>query len=394
VLIRLVEGIKVTDEESLRQQVLKARIHLDWMNIDQTFMVDASSTNTEGLSQQYLALVVKDGLCDAFREEHDGKRPNVDRTSPDVRIFAKVESGRLWLSIDTSGRPLHQRGYRKETTHEAPLKEQLAAGLLAIAGWQDFCFHLQENIDSNSIEKFYFERDVQSVEDESKRKIPSRIPFSGFFHDPMCGTGTLAIEAALMLKQRFIRKSWEDFSLRNLFPFKDKKEAFENCVKRINSLELSTEQVVKLLKSYRDQNFPELQGVTSSLPCIAADKAISACEETKKGAQAAGVSDLIQVLQQDFFEDALPNQLAVPGTITIMNPPYDKRLAADPINDYKKIGDSLKRRFSDCMGWVVSANLTGMKSIGLRPTRNMIVYNGSMESKFCQYVVYGKRTQE
>jgi putative N6-adenine-specific DNA methylase len=383
---------------------MDAAIHRDWMTCEQSFAVESSVTETDGLSQQYLALLIKDGICDAFRATSGGKRPNVDRANPDIRIFAKVERGRLWLSVDTSGRPLHQRGYRTPIheapgNHDAPMKEQLAAGILAHAGWQDFCWHVQDcqrrGVYSpfvwNRVEIASATRNTRDRESTKPRRIPVSIEALGVLAVPMCGSGTIAIEGALMLKNRYVRKNWQDFGFSQLLPFAKKEQIqtqFADLTRSMENAELSHESIrTTLLEMHRQSSSLSSAQPTSQLSShlvLASDNQPTACELTRRSARLAGVDDIVSVTDEDFTESNGPGA----GALVMLNPPYEKRMHSGMGSDYGWIGDTLKHRYTGAITWIVSANGPAMKTVGLRPTRNVTVYNGALESKLCQYILY------
>jgi 23S rRNA G2445 N2-methylase RlmL len=400
VLVRLIEGLSVAGETATRQAAMDAGIHLDWMSCTQSFAVESSVTETDGLSQQYLALLIKDGICDAFRATSGGKRPNVDRANPDIRIFAKVERGRLWLSVDTSGRPLHQRGYRTPIheapgNHDAPMKEQLAAGILAHAGWQDFCWHVHEcqrrGVTSpfvwNRVEIASAARGTRYQESTKPRRIPISIEALGVLAVPMCGSGTIAIEGALMLKNRYVRKTWQDFGFSQLLPFAQKEQIqtqFAALTRSMENSELSLAAIQKTLSAMHTQSQAQPASPLTSYFVLASDNQPTACELTRRSARLAGVDDIVNVTEEDFNETDGPGA----GALVVLNPPYEKRMHSGMGSDYRWIGDTLKHRYTGAVTWIVSANGPAMKTVGLRPTRNVTVYNGALESKLCQYILY------
>lgn len=404
VLVRLVDSLAVAGETATRQAAIDAAIHLDWMTCDQSFAVESSVTETDGLSQQYLALLIKDGICDAFRATSGGKRPNVDRANPDIRIFAKVERGRLWLSVDTSGKPLHQRGYRTTIheapgNHDAPMKEQLAAGILAHAGWQDFCWHVQDCQRRGSFSPFVWNRveiasaaqNTRDRESDKPRRIPVSIEALGILDVPMCGSGTIAIEGALMLKDRYVRKEWHDFGFSRLLPFVRAEQAqtqFAEITRSMESTELSQEAlritILEMHKHGGGESTGQFNFENSGHFVIASDIQTTACELTRSSARLAGVDDIVSVTVENFTESNGPGA----GALVVLNPPYEKRMHSGMGSDYRWIGDTLKHRYTGAITWIVSANGPAMKTVGLRPTRNVTVYNGALESKLCQYILY------
>jgi putative N6-adenine-specific DNA methylase len=117
---------------------------------------------------------------------------------------------------------------------------------------------------------------------------------------------------------------------------------------------------------------------------VASDNQPTACELTRRSARLAGVDDIVSVTEEDFTESNGPGA----GALVVLNPPYEKRMHSGMGSDYRWIGDTLKHRYTGAITWIVSANGPAMKTVGLRPTRNVTVYNGPLESKLCQYILY------
>ncbi len=383
VLIKLVDGVRVSSKQEVYEAAQSAQIPLRWMTLQHTFSIDAVSLDAHNISQRYLAMVVKDAICDAFREETGGRRPSVEKQNPDVKVFVKLEGGRLFISLDSSGRPLHERGYRRETRHEAPLKEHLAAGLLTLSGWFAFSQHLRKHPD----QKFEWSRiDSKSPLPEKKRKIPASVPFSGNFLDPMCGTGTLPIEAALMLCNRRLRKHAADFAFSKLVPFSSEEVLSQLRLlgDQLGREEFESSEVRERLQAYRESFFPSAEGESQEKPIVGSDHEKSFVLEAESCARAAGVSGVVHFQMKDFREATQ----ACSGTQIVMNPPYDKRLQVGLPEGYRELGNSFKRLYPGSAAWVVSGDSQLLKTMGLRPTRRMPVYNGQIEARFCQYVMY------
>lgn len=315
VLIPIAE-FTVNNEQELYQ---KAKM-VDWesfFNLEQTFAIDGTTSGTLFTHSKYAALKLKDAIADQFRAKYN-KRPNVDVDNPTVRFNVRIAQDKCTISLDSSGEPLTRRGYRINTTI-APLNEGLAAGLILFSGWD-------------------------------KKQA---------FIDPMCGSGTIAIEAALLatntapgLLRTFNFQNWSDYE----------------------------EKLWLSIKEDAKQAIIETSGIK------AFDNNLTALRAARENAERAGMKNNIQFELADFTRssDEFDNAVAV------MNPPYGERLNADrdisPF--YKSIGTQLKQRFTNCKVWVLTSSESGMKSIGLRPSKRIKLFNGALECKFLGFDIY------
>ncbi len=245
--------------------------------------------------------------------------PNVDLDFPTLRVNIHIENETCNVSLDSSGQSLHKRGY-KTATNIAPINEVLAAGLLLLSGW-----------------------DGQSD-----------------FMDPMCGSGTILIEAAMIAcnippnlnRKEFAFEKWKDWDV-DLF------EKIEESV----------------LKKVREFHF-SIQGY---------DTAPSAVSKAIDNIENANLSDYIKVKQQDFFASVKQNDRHLH---MVFNPPYGERLNIDMPAFYKEIGDTLKQSYPGTEAWFITSNLESIKHVGLRPSRKIKLFNGALESKFLKYEIY------
>ena len=283
-----------------------------------TIAIDSAVNSNFFTHSKYAALKIKDAIVDQIRETQ-GKRPNVELKNPTFRLNIHIEHNNCTILLDSSGESLHKRGYRIHGG-EAPLNEVLAAGMILLSEW---------NKDSN-------------------------------FVDPMCGSGTLAIEAALLAKNllpNINRKhlgfmNWKDFD-QNLF----------NEVKS---------ELIKNEKMF-------------SHKIIASDISKKAIDAAKENSKAANVLEDIEFIENDFKN--LKHNLKS-GTI-ITNPPYDERIKIDNIKEfYKEFGDTLKNNFTGFDVWILSANSEALKNIGLRTSKRLHLFNGALESRFYKYQIY------
>ncbi len=265
---------------------------------------------------QYVALKTKDAIVDQIRN-NTGRRPDVDTQHPDLRISVHINDQTVDVSIDSSGEPLFKRGYRQET-NIAPINEVLAAGLILLSGW-----------------------DQRSQ-----------------FIDPMCGSGTIAIEAAMIAA--------------NIAPNLNRPEfGFEKWPNYDNALfEAIQESCLKKMR--------EFEG-----PIIARDADGYTLEKAKENVKNANLTDFIKLEKGDFFKDSQSAE-----TFLMFNPPYDERIEIDTESFYKSIGDALKQRYAGSTAWMITGNLEALKYVGLRPSRKIKMYNGKLEARFVKYEMY------
>ena len=304
------------------QDVYKVMLDIPWedyMTNDHTFAIRATVMMQRAQNSMYVAQKAKDGLVDRFRNR-TGSRPSVDKDFPDVSIHLYVNDKFLEVSLDSSGASLHQRGFRT-ITNIAPINEVLAAGMLLLSGW---------NGESD-------------------------------FLDPMCGSGTLLIEAAMIAC--------------NIPPSLNRKEfAFQKWLDWDNDLYTKIEE--SALKKVRE--FPyRIKGY---------DKAPSAVRKAQQNVQNANLSEFITISQDDFFHTE--KQQPEKTLHMVFNPPYGERLPIDVNIFYKRIGDTLKQSYASTNAWFITSNLDALKFVGLRPSRKIKLFNGKLESKLVKYELY------
>jgi putative N6-adenine-specific DNA methylase len=292
----------------------------DYISLSQTLAVDAVAGNSGLDHTQFISRVVKDAIVDRFREKR-GRRPDVDPRNPTVRINAHIVSDLCTLSIDTSGERLHRRGYRPDFGTPAPLKETLAAGILLLSGY-----------------------------DGTQPLI-----------DPMCGSGTLLVEAALIA--------------RNIAPgLLGRRFAFMGHLSFDRPLWLAH------IDEAREQISPDAGEAISG-----ADVDETAVRAASAAVQGAGVDDLVRLRRADAADLA-----GREGGILVANPPYGERLGElDKLaKTYTALGDALKRR---CRGMTAHL-LVGSKflagKIGLHPKSREVLWNGGIECRLLHYDLY------
>jgi putative N6-adenine-specific DNA methylase len=296
---------------------LYALVHaIDWsahFGPERTLRVDVAATHSPLASLAFATLRVKDAVCDRFRAER-GVRPSIDKRAPDVRVHAHLAEAEATVYLDTSGEALFKRGYRRGA-EEAPLRENLAAGLLSLARW-----------------------------------TPDR-PLL----DPMCGSGTIATEAALIAADRAP-------GLARRFGFQ-----------KLAWYDGPTWQ--RLRQAARDRVRP----APAAPSIVASDIAPAAIASTSSHLRAAGVEAFVHVERADVLTRAAP----APAGLLLANPPYGVRLAeaGELASFYPRLGDALKRHFG---GWTVglfTGDLRLAKLIGLKPDQRTPLWNGAIECR-------------
>lgn len=316
-VIKPIATFKAFDEDQLYNEIGKINWS-EYMGLNNTFSIDGITSYSNITHSKYLALKTKDAIVDQFREKF-GKRPSVNKDYPDLSINVRIFKNECTVSLDSSGESLHKRGYRK-ATGPAPLNEVLAAGLIQMSGW---------NANSN-------------------------------FIDPMCGSGTIPIEAALLalnipagfFREDYAFKKWKDFDA----------ELWEG------------------IKNKAKENKKEFK-----YKIWGSDWSGRILTTAKENVASAGLENEITI-KTSFFDDLEPPE---GGGFILTNPPYGERIKThDIIKLYKGIGDSLKQKYSGFTAWVLSGNMDALKFVGLRPSRNIIVFNGPIECRFAKFEIY------
>jgi putative N6-adenine-specific DNA methylase len=266
---------------------------------------------------------VKDAIVDWWME-HGGARPNVQLTNPDLYLNVHIAGNQLTISLDSSGESLHKRGYRVANT-QAPINEALAAGMLLLAGWKG----------------------------------------QSDFYDPMCGSGTLLIEAALIARniapgvyrKGFAFEKWANFDA----------DLFEDVYN----------------DDSRERDFHH--------KIYGSDAGFYAVQAAQKNVQSANLQRDIEVKQIRVQELRLSEGgRSTEDALVMMNPPYGERLSQDKdvLRLYQDIGTALKHQFSGATAWIISSNEDALKCVGLRPAKRIRLVNGDLECLFNQYVLF------
>ena len=325
------EKSKVKPEDWLYELVNE----IDWaqyMTVDTSFAIDATVYSETFRNSRFVTYRVKDAIADYWTRK-EGKRPNVSTQEPELLINVHIANEQVTVSLDSSGESLHKRGYRVANT-EAPINEALAAGMLLMAGWKG----------------------------------------QSDFYDPMCGSGTLLIEAALIarniapgvFRQSFAFEKWRDFDAElwsDIYNDDSAEREFTHKIYGSDASFYAIQQATKNIKSAGVQKDIELRQIR--MEEIKNPFSLS-CEEGE-----GGVSPLV-----------------------MLNPPYGERLASNKDMEelYAKIGTVLKHQFTGATAWIISSNAAAMKCIGLKPTKKYRLLNGELDCQFNQYELFaGKR---
>lgn len=316
-VLKPITSFKIYSEEDLYREINNMAWE-DYLENNETLAVDATVHSEKFTHSQYISLKTKDAIVDRFRDR-TGQRPSVDLDYPTLRINIHIEKEFCTVSLDSSGQSLHKRGY-KSATNIAPINEVLAAGMLLHSGWDGQCD----------------------------------------FMDPMCGSGTILIEAAMIacnIPPNLNRKE---------FGFEKWKDWDEDLFEKIQE---------SVLKKARDFHFT-IKGY---------DKAPSAVQKAKDNIDNANLSEFITVEHEDFFKTEKQTERHLH---MVFNPPYGERLTIDMPEFYKSIGDTLKQNYPGTHAWFITSNLEAIKHVGLRPSRKIKLFNGSLESKLLKYEIY------
>ncbi len=325
-ILKPYKSFKVRNEQDLYDQIQK--IHWEeFLFTDKTFAINSTVSNSTFTHSHYVSLKTKDAIVDYFRDKY-GKRPSIDLKHPDLYINIHIQNNQCTVSFDSSGESLHKRGYR-DRTNIAPINEALAAGLILLAGY-----------------------------DGTQNLI-----------DPMCGSGTILIEAAMIAvnfppnlnRNEFAFEKWSDFD-------------------------------VDLFEKIQDSLIAKIRDTSAKI--VGYDKAPSAVKKAQDNIKNADFSEFVTVEKQDFFTSTHPFEGE--KTLVLFNPPYGERLQVDIPVFYSKIGDTLKQGYSGVDAWLITSDFQhGLKKVGLRTSKKIQLYNGALECRFVKYEMYrGTRKQK
>jgi putative N6-adenine-specific DNA methylase len=317
-ILKPIRTFRIRNEQDLYDQIYK----MPWdsyMTENGTLAVDATVHSRTFTHSKYVALKTKDAIVDKFRED-TGTRPNVDLRFPDLKVNVHIDKEVCTVSLDSSGESLHRRGY-KTATNIAPINEVLAAGLILLSGW-----------------------DGQSD-----------------FMDPMCGSGTILAEAAMiacnippnLMRKEFAFERWQDWDV----------DLFEKIEE-------------SLLNKTRDFHYR----------ILGYDKSPSAIQKATENIKNAHLDEFVSVKHEDFFktQKAGEDKLHM-----VFNPPYGERLESLNVEEfYGNIGTTLKHGYPDTNAWFITSNMEALKYVGLRPSRKIKVFNAKLEARLLKYEMY------
>ena len=305
-----------TDADDLYEQVKG----YDWsqiMTVKTTFAIDVTAFGDEFSHSRFVTYRVKDAIADYFMER-EGQRPSIRVTNPDIRLDVHINGDEVTLSLDSSGDPLFKRGWRVAQT-DAPINEVLAAGILKLSGWDGQCDLI----------------------------------------DPMCGSGTFVVEAALMalninpgvFRKQYAFQNWPDYDA----------ELFSSI--------------------YNDDS----QEREFNHKIYGYDIAHQAIAISKANVKSAGVGKVVELAQRDIADwEEAPS-----GALIVTNPPYGERLKVTDMETlYNTLGNRLKNVFKGCNAWIIGYNKEHMDMIGLKSSVRYPLYNGALECELREYVIF------
>lgn len=317
-ILKPIKSFKVFSEEDLYKKIYS----MDWneyLSPKGTLAIDSTVHSQKFTHSKFIALKSKDAIVDYFRNT-TGNRPNIDLKHPDLRVNIHIEHDKCSVALDSSNVALFKRGYRV-ATNLAPVNEVLAAGMLLLSGW-----------------------DGRSN-----------------FLDPMCGSGTILAEAAMIACNippnlnipEFGFEKWKDWDV-DLF---EKIEA--SALNKIRGFEY------KIMGS---------------------DVSPSVLRKAKENIRNANLEEFVSIEENDFFT----SEKTTEGHLHMLfNPPYGERLELKNLEEfYSKIGDTLKQNYPGTQAWFIVSNLEAIKNVGLKPSRKIKLFNGKLESRLVKYEIY------
>ena len=317
-IIKPIKEFKFKDIDEYYKKIYEIKWE-DYLDFNSSFLINSVVFNSKIFNNsKFTSLKAKDAIVDRFRNKFKN-RPSINSFNPELKIEIHVNRNFCTISLDSSGESLHKRGYKKYNS-AAPLNEVLAAGIILMSAW------------------------------DKKSDLL----------DPMCGTGTFLIEAAMIARNiapnlnrlAFAFEKWKDWD----------NELFETIEESVKSKEIEFEH--------------KLYGFDISSAMI------------KKAEKNIEISDLgvdIEIVKKDFLTSTKTDNDKLH---VLINPPYDKRISADVNQLYKKIGDTLKNNYLYSDVWLITANLEAIKSIGLKSSKKIKLFNANLESRLLNYKIY------
>lgn len=317
-ILKPLKTFHIKNEQDLYDKIYKIPWE-NYMSENGSLAINATVHSDKFKHSQYIALKTKDAIVDRFRDIK-GTRPNVDLRFPDLKINIHIDRQMCTVSFDSSGESLHRRGY-KTATNIAPINEVLAAGLVMLSGW-----------------------DGQSD-----------------FMDPMCGSGTILIEAAMiacnippnLMRKEFAFERWQDWDV----------DLFEKIEE-------------SLLSKTRDFHHK----------MVGYDKSPSAVSKARENVKNAHLEEFITIKHEDFFKTQKGGDKHLH---MVFNPPYGERLESLNVEEfYSDLGTTLKHGYPGTNAWFITSNIEGLKHVGLRPSRKIKLFNAKLEARLVKYEMY------
>ena len=317
-IIKPIKEFKFKDIDEYYKKIYEIKWE-DYLDFNSSFLINSVVFNSKIFNNsKFTSLKAKDAIVDRFRNKFKN-RPSINSYNPELKIEIHVNRNFCTISLDSSGESLHKRGYKKYNS-AAPLNEVLAAGIILMSAW------------------------------DKKSDLL----------DPMCGTGTFLIEAAMIARNiapnlnrlAFAFEKWKDWD----------NELFETIEESVKSKEIEFEY--------------KLYGFDISGAMI---------KKAEKNIEISGLGVDIEIVKKDFLTSIKTDNDKLH---VLINPPYDKRISADVNQLYKKIGDTLKNNYLYSDVWIITANLEAIKSIGLKSTKKIKLFNANLESRLLNYKIY------
>ena len=317
-IIKPIKEFKFKDIDEYYKKIYEIKWE-DYLDFNSSFLINSVVFNSKIFNNsKFTSLKAKDAIVDRFRNKFKN-RPSINSFNPELKIEIHVNRNFCTISLDSSGESLHKRGYKKYNS-AAPLNEVLAAGIILMSAW------------------------------DKKSDLL----------DPMCGTGTFLIEAAMIARNiapnlnrlAFAFEKWKDWD----------NELFETIEESVKSKEIEFEH--------------KLYGFDISSAMI---------KKAEKNIEISGLGVDIEIVKKDFLTSIKTDNEKLH---VLINPPYDKRISADVNQLYKKIGDTLKNNYLYSDVWIITANLEAIKSIGLKFSKKIKLFNANLESRLLNYKIY------
>lgn len=321
-ILKPIAVFKVNSPDDVYTEIKKLKLE-EFINANKTFSIDTTVYSEQINHSRYVTYKAKDAIVDYFTEKY-GKRPTVSVANPDIYFNLHISHTTCTLSLDSSGAPLFKRGYRVAQT-DAPINEVLAAGLLMLSGWKGQCD----------------------------------------FIEPMCGSGTIAIEAAMialnmapgLFRKEFAFERWEDFD----------KDMFDD-IYNDDSMERDFKHKI-----------------------YASDVSAKAIGIANANIKSAGLGRYIETKVMDIADMPVQEK----PIHSVFNPPYGERLNDFSIKElYSTIGTTLKHKFPGSNAWIISSSMLGFDNIGLKPTKKMQLINGDLKCDFRGYTIFSGKMKE